>query len=200
MINLEQISYHLTSRETKPNKEMKEKVLPFFLENNVRTVLDYGCGKFLRDSLYLSEKGFVVDALDLPEQIERIDINLVKKIHFLSSELKEKKYDAVLLNFVLQVLPTKKQREEVLEDAILAVKKEGYIVLSLRNQSEINRHLIDGAVRYKDGLIMGDKNFKTFVKGYTKDEVKKIISDHDLKLIEFLRTYSSFISISKKLN
>ena len=200
MINLEQISYHLTSRETKPNKEMKEKVLPFFLENNVRTVLDYGCGKFLRDSLYLSEKGFVVDALDLPEQIERIDVNLVKKIHSISSELKEKKYDAVLLNFVLQVLPTKKQRKEVLEDAISAVKKEGYLVLSLRNQSEINRHLIDGAVRYKDGLIMGDKNFKTFVKGYTKDEVKKIISDHNLKLIEFLRTYSSFISISKKVN
>ena len=174
MINLEQISYHLTSRETKPNKEMKEKVLPFFLENNVRTVLDYGCGKFLRDSLYLSEKGFVVDALDLPEQIERIDVNLVKKIHSISSELKEKKYDAVLLNFVLQVLPTKKQRKEVLEDAISAVKKEGYLVLSLRNQSEINRHLIDGAVRYKDGLIMGDKNFKTFVKGYTKDEVKKL--------------------------
>jgi len=109
---LEEVVYAPSSRKTKPNKIMREEILPFFKENNVKTILDYGCGRFLRDSLFLTENGFAVDAVDLEEQVRNIKPEKSKLINSLSTEIPDNNYDASLLNFVIQVLPTEKQRQE----------------------------------------------------------------------------------------
>ncbi len=198
-INLEELAYPLTSRETKPNKAMKEIVMPFLQGHGVQKILDYGCGKFLRDSFYLSEKGFTVDALDLAEQIERIDPVLIQKIHSISTNLENKDYDTVMLNFVLQVLPTQKQRDEVLGNALSALKKNGYFILSLRNKNEIDRDFYDGrGALYKDGFIMKTGKYRTFVRGYTRKEMEDIIQKEGLDTIIFERTFSSFVSVNRK--
>ncbi len=198
-ISLEEFVYASTSREIKPSKATKEMVLPFFVGQGIRKVLDYGCGRFLRDSVYLAENSLIVDAIDLPEQLGRINPLLIQKIQNLSDAPVQSDYDAVLLNFVLQVLPFENQREEVLNKAISLVKSGGYLVLSLRNKSEIKCNFAKKkGIPYNDGFVIQNGIHKTFVRGYTKKEMEEIILNHNLKIIQFSRTYASFVSINRK--
>ena len=196
-INLKEITYHLTSTQTKPNKVMKEKVVPYFLEHDVKTVLDYGCGKYLRDSVYLSKEGFIVDAVDLEEQVQRIELEKAKLINNVSTKnLYKNYYDASLLNFVLQVLPTKKQRENVLEEVCSAIKDEGYLVLSLMNQNYLTR--CENRISFKDGFITHRGMYCTFIKTYERTEIEKLLNKSHLKIINITKIGDSFITLSQK--
>lgn len=177
---------------------MRENILPFFVSHDVRTVLDYGCGKHLRDSLYLSANGLTVDAVDLERQLQRIDHQKARKIHSLSPEIIGKNYDAALLNFVLQTLPTEEQREKVLKRVCSAIKDDGYLVLSLRNQRDM-RHCVEknGRPSY-DGFLMQTGRYYTFVRGYEKAEIEELLDSADLTVVEITRTCDSFIALSQK--
>ena len=144
MVTLTDSVYHNTSRMTKPNKVMREKVLLFLKEQDVKTILDFGCGKFLRDAVFLAEQGFVVDAVDLEEQVQRVSFEKSKLIHSLSIKIPNNNYDAAMLNFIIQVLPTEEQRQEVLGRIYDTIKDEGYLVLSLRTLNDINRIKVRG--------------------------------------------------------
>ena len=87
---------------TKPNKVMREKILPFLKEQDVKTILDFGCGKFLRDAVFLAEQGFEVDAVDLEEQVQRVSLEKSKLIHSLSTKIPNNNYDATMLNFIIK--------------------------------------------------------------------------------------------------
>ena len=195
-ISLDKIAYHLSSSKTKPNKMMREEVLPFLLENNVQKILDYGCGKFLRDSLLLTENGFEVDAVDMEEQIEIIDKEKAKRMHGLSTKIKDNNYDAALLNFVLQVLPTEKQRKETLKNVYNAIRKGGYLIFSLRNTWDIKKYAEPSGIPFKDGFVMEKTN--TFVRGYTKKELTEILRSLNMDIIRIHSSSVSYVSISKK--
>ncbi|MBU2638501.1 MAG: methyltransferase domain-containing protein [Nanoarchaeota archaeon] len=195
-MDLEQIAYPLTSCKTKPNKIMRERILPFLQEHDVKRVLDYGCGRYLRDSAFLAENGFTVDAVDLEEQVENIDSERVRFVKSVSSSINESNYDAALLNFVLQVLPTEEQRQKVLSKVCAVIKPDGYLVLSLRNQRDMKHCVEHQGTPYNDGFLMRRGKQYTFVRGYEREEVEAILSKMDI--VEIIRTCDSFITISQK--
>jgi hypothetical protein len=197
-ISLEDIVYHLTSNKSKPNKIMKTRILSFFKQNKIARVLDYGCGKFLRDSILFSERGMIVDAVDIEKQIERIGKEKSRLINSISDKINHNNYDAALLNFVLQVIPIKKQRERILEKVCNATKNEGYIVLSLRNKKDLLRFSEDKKIRFKDGLLMTKGKYYTFVKGYDKEEIMSILKRFNLKQIDMYQAGYSYITLSQK--
>ena len=197
-ISLDDIIYHPTSRQTQPNKIMKGCVLPFLKENKVKNILDFGCGRYLRDSLLLSSNGFKVDAVDLKEQIERIDEEKAKSINRLSAGIPSKDYDAILLNFVIQTLPTKEQRRKVLKTAYDRLKKGYYFILSVRDSSNMKRYAGPTRIKFNDGFIINKNSPYLFVRGYKKKEVTGILSSLDLKIIKMYDTGTSYIAISKK--
>jgi hypothetical protein len=198
--SLDNIAYHLTSTKTKPNITMREEILPFFEGQGlcVRDILDFGCGRYMRDSLLLTKNGFHVDAVELEEQIKRIDSRKAKRINNLSTEIMHGNYDATLLNFVIQVLPTQEQRNEILEKVRSAVKYDGYFVLSVRNQNDW-RHLVKPKGRpFNDGFLMEKNNAYTFVKLYEKKEVETILDSLELKVLDIFSTSDSYIALAQK--
>ena len=162
------------------------------------TFLDYGCGKYLRDSIYLTENGLIVDAVDLVEQIERIGSEKSDQINNISTEISQNNYDAALLNFVLQVLPTEEQREEVIKTVCSAIRTRGYLVLSLRNQRDIRHCVKHKGIPYEDGFLMQRGRHYTFVKGYERAEVERILDKHNLAALDIIRTCDSFVVLSQK--
>lgn len=195
-ISLDDILYSPSSRKTKPNRMMRENILPFFKEHNVEKVLDYGCGRFLRDSLFLAENGFTVDAVDLEEQVRNINPEKSKLINSLSTEIQGNNYDASLLNFVIQVLPTEKQRQEVLEKVYNAIKEGGFFVLSLRTQKDIGRYAKQRGIKFMDGYVL--KGSKTFVRAYNMKQVKEILESLNLDIIEIYRSSMSYVALAEK--
>ncbi len=192
------LAYYLTSNKTKPNKIMREKILPYFLAHNIEKILDYGCGRFLRDSIYLAEHGLIVDAVDLEEQVQRINPEKAGRINSLSACVIRGDYDAVLLNFVLQVLPTKKQRAEVLESVCSAIRNDGYLVLSLRNQRDVFRSVEKCGIAFNDGFLMRKGKYYTFVRGYEKTEIEELLNKSDLAIVNIFSTPDSFVALSRK--
>lgn len=197
-ISLENIAYHLTSMQTKPNVVTREKILPFFREHDVEKVLDFGCGRYLRDSLLLAKHGISVDAVDLEEQIRRIDPRKSKCIHSLSTDILDKNYDATLLNFVIQVLPTQEQRADILEMVRAATRDEGYFVLSVRNSKDIRHFVKPKGLPFNDGFLMRRNGGYTFVKTYEKSEVEGILNSLDLTIICIFSTSDSYIALAQK--
>lgn len=197
-ISLENIAYHCTSCQTKPNVVMRKKILPFFKEHNVEKVLDFGCGRYLRDSLLLAKHHIFVDAVDLEEQIRRIDPRKSRRVHSLSTEISDKNYDATLLNFVIQVLPTQEQRTEILEKVYSVIKDEGYLVLSVRNPRDIRHSVKPKGVPFKDGFLLKKNSDYTFVKTYEKKEVESALNSLDLAIIHIFSTPDSYIALAQK--
>ncbi len=196
--SLDDIAYHLSSSKTKPNKIMRENILPFLQEQDVKRVLDYGCGKYLRDSSFLAKHNFIVDAVDIEEQVQRIDQEKAQLIHNVSTEITNNNYDAALLNFVIQVLPTEKQREEILEKVYEAIKKDGYLVLSLRNPRDIKHCVKANGTPFNDGFLMKKGSYYTFVRGYEREEIENMLDSFNLRVVQIYRTCDSFITLSQK--
>ena len=197
-VKLEELAYHLSSTRPTPNRVMRERIMPFLREHGVRTVLDFGCGKYLRDARFLTQHGFLVDAVDLEAQIERIEPGLATLVRSLSTAPARNHYDAALLNFVLQVLPTKNQRDAVLTTVGLRVRDNGYLVLSLRNQRDMNDGPELRGIRFRDGFLMRRGSYYTFVRGYSKDEVEAFFSRSHFSVLRVTTTCYSHIAVGQK--
>lgn len=195
-MKLEDIVYAPSSTRTVPNKMMKENVAPFLRRHNVETVLDYGCGRFLRDSVYLTKRGFKVDAVDLEEQVKIIDKSKSKLINSLGTEIRDNNYDAALLNFILQVIPREEKRDEILKNVCSAVKEGGFLIVSLRNQWDINNYVKPNGMKFNDGYVLS--RTKTFVRGYSLKEMKELLASASLTLLELHYSRVSYVSISQK--
>jgi 2-polyprenyl-3-methyl-5-hydroxy-6-metoxy-1,4-benzoquinol methylase len=195
---LENIAYHLTSTKTKPNKFMRESIIPFFLEKDVKYVLDFGCGKYMRDSLFLAKEGMVVDAVDLEEQIARMDLSRLKELNTLSTGIVGRNYDAALLNFVLQVLPTEEQRKDIMERVSGAVKDDGYLVVSLRSHRDVDRYGKTKGIPFNDGYLMKKGKKQTFVRGYSREEIEELIPSFGLSIVKLHCSCDTYIALSQK--
>ncbi len=199
-INLEDIAYYLTSSQTKPNRIMREQILSFFQDKDIKNVLDYGCGRFLRDSLFLANSEIKVDAVDLEEQIKRIDSEKFKHkyINSISPNIPNTNYDTALLNFVIQVLPLEEQRNKILKKVYSVIKEKGYLVLSVRNQRDIKHSVQNTGIPYNHGFLMRKGNKYTFVRGYEREEIEDILNSLDLHILQIHRTCDSYITLSQK--
>lgn len=192
-----ELDYHKTARKTKPNKIMREEIVPFFKQKNVESVLDFGCGPFLRDSLYLARRGFVVCAVDLPEQIKRVDVEraLSEGLNSVSSKIPLKQYDAAMLNFVIQVIEEPKKRIDLLKMVCEPVRQEGYLVLSARRKEEVERTKKPSWKPLNDGYVTMQN---TFVRGYEQRELEEVLLSLEMKPIKTYKTSSSLITLNQK--
>jgi SAM-dependent methyltransferase len=188
----------MTSDRPIPNKPMQEKVLPFLKENNVRRVLDYGCGKFLRDALLLTREGMTVDCVELEEQILRIEPEKSGLVNSLATKIPGRNYDAALLNYVIQVIPTKERREEILKEVCDALKTGGYFVLTVRNMADIKKFIEPTGIPHNDGFIMKKSGCDVFVRGYELSEVEEILQNLKLTPVKIYKERFSYLAISQK--
>lgn len=109
--------------------------LPFFKQQNVRLVLDYGAG-LLRNTCYLSRNGFLVYALDLPQQIEKIRAmpeaaqaqGLLNSGQLRTSGLV---FDLVVSTFVLNIVEDLQDRREILAHICETLRPGGYFLLEV---------------------------------------------------------------------
>jgi hypothetical protein len=125
-----------------PNRTISEIVIPFLRDRKVDTILDFGAGA-LRHTIPLLEAGFQVCAVEFSENFlkpfckkEREKAEKYPGFSALiwpKNFIKDKrKFDAVILYFVLQTMPIEKERNEVLKRIKQKMKYESYLFYSSR--------------------------------------------------------------------
>jgi DNA phosphorothioation-associated putative methyltransferase len=123
-----------------------------FKKHGVKTILDYGCGKGA-DVRWLTSKGYKVHGYDP---------------HF-APTLPNKVFDAVMLNYVLCVIPDADQRDALIDSTLDLVKAPGLFCVAVRPKATVDREAKQAKwKKHADGWLT--KN-GTFQKGYTKEEL-----------------------------
>lgn len=82
--------------------------------------------------------------------------------------------DIVTCFYVLNVLPTVRQRRTVLRDAYYIVQSDGLTAVAARAKDNVNRAIRDGWREHKDGWITGSG---TFQRGFTVGELSSMMFD-----------------------
>lgn len=196
---MESIRPEATARKGSPNKVMREDVVPFLQEKGCRDILDFGAGSFCKDALYLASLGYDVLVKELPESIEKMDISRLREagIEGVVSELDPAgRFDAVLLNYVLNVIPSRQERESVLHQVSHCLRPGGYAVVTVRPQGEVVSSCSHGKP-YKDGYLMGEGTRRTFQHGFGRDELLALLAGHGLDAME-VTTRNGLTVIARK--
>lgn len=162
-------------------------------------VLDYGCGK-LRNTKYLLENNIIIDVLDTKKQIEEninklnvLDINCV----YTSNDILPKDYyEHILLSFVLNVIPNKEDRVNVLNNIKNSLKDEGLLYVEVRNDSFVKN--LKNKISYNDGYLTGNGNKKTFQKPYTLEDIKEFLKENKFDVLKTKKTSGSIFLLCKK--
>lgn len=93
----------------------------------------------------------------------------------------KKQYDFILCNFVLNIIPQKKVRDEVIKNVYKLLSPNGYAVFEVRKEKDIL------TAKYKkpylDGYLMGKNRVKTFQKPYSLDELKELLTSFDFNIV-----------------
>lgn len=196
---MESIRPETTARKGSPNRVMREDVLPFLQEKGCRDILDFGAGSFCKDALYLASLGYDVLVKELPESIEKMDISRLQEggIEDVISKLDpRRRFDAVLLNYVLNVIPSRQERESVLHQVSHCLRPGGYAVVTVRDMSDVRYSCANGTP-YKDGYLMGNGRRRTFQKGFSKDELLALLASHSMEVVE-VNTRNNLLVVARK--
>lgn len=183
---MEPIRPEATARKGGPNRAMREDVAPFLQEKGCKDVLDYGAGSFCKDALFLASLGHAVTVKELPSSIERMDSESLGEsgIEGIVSELDpQRRFDAVLLNYVLNVIPSRQERESVLHQASHCLRPGGYAVVTVRSEGEVGSSCSHGTP-YRDGYLMGTGARRTFQHGFGRDELLGLLASHRLDAVD----------------
>jgi len=135
-------------------------------------VLDYGCGR-KRNGMYFKNKGF--------KEVAFYDMSPVD-VEVRNTLVRGKKYDIILLNYVLNVVPLV-TRKEIMEkitevsynDSLILVEVRGISQVEYARKKSPNRWMFDERL---DGyLVTRTKNgHKVYIqKGYEKGELEEFL-------------------------
>ncbi|WP_051412127.1 class I SAM-dependent methyltransferase [Halonatronum saccharophilum] len=124
----------------KPCKSVVESI-DFFEENEINSIIDYGAGK-LKNSIYLSERGFEVYAVDKMEQLERSkryysNIKLKGLIDYNKISSYDLKVDLVISNFVLNIIEGVEIRIRYIDNSYFKLKTGGCLLIEVRRRRGI---------------------------------------------------------------
>ena len=162
---------HISDYKELMSKEAKDTNLDLFMKMIVSKgkVLDLGCGTGSA-SLALLKRGFAPFPLDASQEMVKAVESLLKikarKISF--DEIDEYNfYDAIWANFSLLHAP-KRQFRDILEKLFFALKKEGFLFLSLKRG--------EGESRDRLGR---------FYSYYERKEVEKFLEKANFQTIKF---------------
>lgn len=174
-------------------------VSDFKLDRDYVSVLDYGCGK-LRNSKYLIENGFSVSVIDTEKQIQHqlYDINkLCIKNYYTCENINFKnQYEIILLSFVLNVVPDINDRNTILSNIYNLLKDNGVAYIEVRDKSFLKK--LKNISSFKDGVLTGNGQNKTFQKPYTIDKLVQYLTINKFKIVSTKKTSNSIIAKIKK--
>jgi len=127
-------------------------------------IFDWGCGKG-KDLTYLQEKGFDAEGWDPAYRPQKPP-----------ETFKVGGFHWIQCIYILNIIPEKKDRENILRKIFYFLPQEGHLYIAVRSKKEVETLAISNKWRkYKDGWITSRK---TFQKGFTNEElvltVKKI--------------------------
>lgn len=143
----------------------------FFRLARVRSVLDYGAG-LLRNSLYLAGAGFEVYAADVPGQVKVLcthpEAGQLAGI-LTADELQEARLgvDLVISTFVFNIIETKAQREQYLQNVKLNLRPGGFFLIEVNS-----RHGDETA----DSARQLCQNCNGNANGYTHSEMDRLLA------------------------
>lgn len=184
---------------------------------NVDNIMDYGCGK-LRYSLYLKNKCETLTLVDSGRQLSK-----VQKIHdyktsivdFVNTSLQNTRainpdqlfedevlYDFVFCSNVLSAIPSEEARNEVLQNILGKLKKDGEAIFitqyanSFYNKKEKNNN----AQKYFDGWLT-NKNFKgTYYGLLNKKKLTEILMNAGFDIVKSWTVDQSVFVNVKRIN
>lgn len=149
------------------NAGLIQHLVPWMQERGFKRILDFGAGA-LRHTLQLLDNGFEVTAVEFEEAFKRPKANENLKIARTKDGFSEliwpknfikstKKFDVVILIFVLQVIPTKSYRGRILDEIRKKINKNGPKRLYYASRFGEGRYM-KNENGYKDGWVLGLKN------------------------------------------
>lgn len=162
------------------------------------TILDLGCGCG-KSSIQLAQKGYEVHGIDINEESVRIAVSNARELGIQSVSFRvadascvsyeDERFDAVVMQALLTMVPEKTKREEIIREAHRVLKPEGYLYIQdfliASNVPLYKERYIQGV---KEGLESG--SFKVF------DESGKFLYiAHHFSESEINTLVSSFFSI-----
>jgi len=177
-----------------PNKVIQEHIIPFFRRRGVETVLDFGAGS-LRHTFPLLDARFQVCVVEFGEAFRRPKASLAlqkARKHPNFSALiwpkqfikDDRKFDAAMLNYVLQVMPKARERDTVLRYIYRKLEKDAYLLyMSRYNQMQgvIEEHKVE------DGYYKWPKRkYHSFYREFTTEETHKMMSKFKFRRIRSL--------------
>ena len=166
---------------------------------NGGVVLDYGFGK-LRNTKYMLENNIYLDILDTDLQIKRNALKIKKlninNIYNTTDELNKEKYDAVLLSFVLNVIPDEKERIRALKKIKWSLKEKGLLYVEVRNEKFIEN--LKNKEVYGDGILIGSGKKKTFQKPFNLESISQFLNNNGFEILDFKRLSGSIMLICSK--
>lgn len=148
-------------------------------KRGVTRVADVGCGR-LRNLGVLRKHFEEIILVDTELQCRRIrslvpeatGIRLLTSSQF--GQLRGR-LDAAFLISVLHVIPSKRQREELLAAVVSKVRRGGYLVVDVPSGVSYYRTRCTPDKRYRDGWAMGAGPRRTFYKNYTAHELDRLL-------------------------
>ena len=172
----------------------------YLVENyNGGKVLDYGFGK-LRNSKYMMDNNISLDVLDTNLQIKRNEEKIkelnIENVYSATDNLDKNKYDAVLLSFVLNVVPEEKERVGILKKIKWGLKENGLLYVEVRNEKFVEN--LKNKESYNDGIIIGSGKKKTFQKPFSLDDITQLVTINGFEVLHFKKLSGSLVLICSK--
>lgn len=154
------------------------KYVPFFRQQGVGAVLDYGAGT-LRNSCYMAREGFRVYAADLPEQVERILAmagrnQLAGVLSTGELERSELAVDLVLSSYVLNIIPDGSAKTRYLANIALNLRQGGFLLVEVRCR---------GASTHCSSACSVSHKCSNCIKTYSHAELDELFLPHGFRRV-----------------
>lgn len=182
------------------NSIITDVIIPTFKDRGVTRILDFGAGA-LRHTVPFLNEGFEVCAVEFESGFARpgckAGLDEANKYPGFSTVLwphdflsDKRKFDGVLLTYVLQTMPLPGERIAVLKAIRKKTERDAYLVyMSRYNQLPKG---ISSSQRVSDGHFMWPRREEhSFYREFTTPETHEMISAHSFRYIKSLRLRAS---------
>jgi SAM-dependent methyltransferase len=154
---------------------------PLLKNQGVESIVDFGCGR-LRNLKSLQEFFANITLVDTEIQCGRIerDFPEVKSENLVDSQSffsENKKFDAFLCISVLHIVPIYALRRKIIKKAFDSLNEGGFFVTDVPSSETYYARKKDTLPKYRDGMLLGAGQVRTFYKNFSAKEFDEMISD-----------------------
>jgi hypothetical protein len=169
----------------KPN-EVFIKIIKFFKRKNIETILDFGAGS-LRHTFPLLKSGFKVCAVEFKEQFQRPYCKkALRRAHrsanfsaliFPDQFIKDKrKFDAVILSFVMPTMPIPKERIALLKLLKKKLKRDS-VIFWMSQYGKYGNALKETNMVGDGWYLNPTRTLHSFYTEFKNDEIDKVLKE-----------------------